>query len=291
MAAEHPECISSAEHARHYSRLVRDHYALFADAYEAAWGPSFHFGMFSSPDQPRADAIRATEWMVAEAGGFGPHMQLLDVGCGRGGPALEIAEHTGAQVTGIDLLERNIHLACTRAAKRGLAGRTHFLQSDALAMPFTDESFDGVYAFESGCHAADKARYYKECARVLRARGTFVGIDWLVCDGLTPDEYERWIRPVCRTFTCPDLISLAGLRRLLLASGLVPEEVQDLAVHGQVAPNWAALDPDALARVRRAAGSQILAQVAEAGAALVEANRCGAFIVALWRAQKPSRNA
>jgi sterol 24-C-methyltransferase len=274
-----------------YSHLVREHYAAFGDAYEAAWGSSFHFAIFSAPDQPRVQAIQATEWLVAEAGGFGPGMQLLDVGCGRGGPALEIAEHTGAEVTGVDLLERNVLLARMRAGDRSLDGRTRFLQADALALPFANESFDGVYAFESGCHVADKAQYYRECTRVLRPGGAFVGIDWLAREGLTPEEHLRWIEPVCRHFTCPDLISPAELRDLLAASGLIPEETEDLAARGEVAPNWEMLDVETLVRVQQAVGPQILARLAEAGAALVQANRSGAFLVAFWRARKPSSNA
>jgi ubiquinone/menaquinone biosynthesis C-methylase UbiE len=218
-------------------------------------------------------------------------MRLLDVGCGRGGPALEIAEHTGAQVMGIDLLEHNVLLARARAEKRALADRVCFLQADAVALPFADESFDGVYAFESGCHTADKAAYYRECARVLRPGGAFVGIDWLVRDGLTPEEHQRWIEPVCRQFTCPNLISPAQMRNLFTASGFVLEEMEDLAVRGDMAPNWETLDTEALARMQQAVGPQILARLVKGGAALVEANRSGAFLVAFWRARKPFRNA
>ena len=53
---------------------------------------------------------RFAEWLELRA-----ESRLLDVGCGSGGPALRLAELTGAEVVGIDLLEEGIATA-TRLA-------------------------------------------------------------------------------------------------------------------------------------------------------------------------------
>ena len=77
-------------------------------------------------------------------------------------------------------------------------------------MPFPDGAFDAVYIFEAGCHMPDKARFYVECARVLRPGGVFLGNDWLQRDGLTASEAAQHIEPICRTFAMRHLATLTG---------------------------------------------------------------------------------
>ena len=49
---------------------------------------------------------------------------------------------------------------------------------DALAMEFPDNSFDLVWACESGEHMPDKAAYVAEMSRVLKPGGTLVIATW-----------------------------------------------------------------------------------------------------------------
>ena len=111
--------------------------------------------------------------MLVDEAGIGPGMRLLDVGCGTGAVAVAIAQRSGAHVTGIDLVPGHVERAKAHAAEQGLDDRTAFVEGDATAMPFTDAAFDCVYAIESAYHAADKTRFYGECARVLRPGGCF----------------------------------------------------------------------------------------------------------------------
>lgn len=49
---------------------------------------------------------------------------------------------------------------------------------DALAMTFPDNSFDLVWACESGEHMPDKKKYIEEMTRVLKPGGTLVIACW-----------------------------------------------------------------------------------------------------------------
>jgi sterol 24-C-methyltransferase len=40
-------------------------------------------------------------------------------------------------------------------------------------MPFEDNSFDAVYAFEATCHAANRVEVYSEIFRVLKPGGKY----------------------------------------------------------------------------------------------------------------------
>jgi ubiquinone/menaquinone biosynthesis C-methylase UbiE len=54
----------------------------------------------------------------------------------------------------------------------------NFQVMDALDMKFEDNSFDLVWACESGEHMPDKKKYIEEMARVLKPGGTLVIACW-----------------------------------------------------------------------------------------------------------------
>src|SRR4029077_11830508 len=101
-----------------------------------------------------------------------PGMQLLDVGCGVGGPARYFAEH-GCQVTGIDLTEEFIRVATSLTRLVRLADKASFRQGSALAMPFDSTAFDGAYVIHVGMNIQDKTGLFREVARVLKPGARF----------------------------------------------------------------------------------------------------------------------
>src|SRR5206468_366051 len=151
--------------ASNYREMIKAHYELITPAYRQAWGDSFHFAVFS-PGESLAEAVMATERWVGNETGCREGDTVLDIGCGLGGPALTIAEHTGANIVGVDLVEQHVEIARERAAERHLSGPTRFLCADGMDLPFADESFDHAYTFEAGCHMPDKAAFCREVARV-----------------------------------------------------------------------------------------------------------------------------
>src|SRR5262249_44421896 len=71
----------------------------------------------------------------AQAAGFTRATELLEIGCGAGGPALFLSETIGLDVTGIDSEAAAIEAANDAARARGLTAR--FLCADARApLPF-----------------------------------------------------------------------------------------------------------------------------------------------------------
>jgi sterol 24-C-methyltransferase len=267
---------------------VRSYYELLGDLFHAAWGDHIHFALFSGTET-RDQAAEATERMVARDGGFGPGKCVLDVGSGTGGPAITIAADWDVHVTGVDLVPRHVERARERAAAVGLADRTAFLEADATALPFPDATFDAVYAIESAYHVVDKARFYAECARVLRPGGGFLGTDWLHGDGWSDGRGEELLEPVRRHHAIPSLIGLADLRAHLERCGLEPVVVEDLAARGNVMRNWEPR-PEIWPKVAEAARSGPPDALREwrAGARAIDAAaRAGALIIGYWHARKP----
>ena len=67
-------------------------------------------------------------------------MKVLDVGCGVGGPAREIAKFTGANIVGLNNNDYQIERATRYAAKEGLAHQLSFTKGDFMVCsPQTDE--------------------------------------------------------------------------------------------------------------------------------------------------------
>ncbi len=106
-----------------------------------------------------------------------PAMQLLDIGCGIGGPARYVAAQHDCHVIGIDLTPRFIEVGRSLTARVGLADRVALRQGTALELPFDAARFDGAYMLHVGMNIADKAQLIAEVARVLRPGGWFAIYD------------------------------------------------------------------------------------------------------------------
>ena len=59
-------------------------------------------------------------------------MKVLDVGCGVGGPAREIAKFTDAHITGLNNNDYQIDRATHYAVKEGLSGQLKFVKGDFM---------------------------------------------------------------------------------------------------------------------------------------------------------------
>lgn len=78
-------------------------------------------------------------------------MRVLDVGCGVGGPAREIARFTDARIVGVNNNAFQVERARKYTTKAGLDGQVEFVKGDflSLAEQFGENSFDAVYAIEA----------------------------------------------------------------------------------------------------------------------------------------------
>jgi hypothetical protein len=75
--------------------MVDQYYDLATDFYEFGWGESFHFGHRYAHESLKESLVRH-EYYLASRLGLQPGLHCLDVGCGVGGPARNIARFSGA---------------------------------------------------------------------------------------------------------------------------------------------------------------------------------------------------
>ena len=101
-------------------------------------------------------------------------LDVLEVGCGRGGGCAYIRSHLdAATVTGLDFAARNIALCRKRYDGDGLL----FVEGDALDLPFPDGRFDAAVNIESSHCYPSMPAFLAEVIRVLRVGGHFLYAD------------------------------------------------------------------------------------------------------------------
>lgn len=176
-----------------YTSLTNAYYNLATDLYEYGWGQSFHFARYYK-GEPFYQAIARHEHFLAHKMNIAAGQSVLDVGCGVGGPAREIATFTGANVTGLNNNDYQISRAEAYCARRNLSNQCNFVKGDFMQMPFEDATFDMVYAIEATVHAPRLDGVYGEIFRVLKPGGTFGVYEWLMTDRY--DEKNREHREI-----------------------------------------------------------------------------------------------
>jgi SAM-dependent methyltransferase len=107
---------------------------------------------------------------------LGDPPSVLDVGCGSGRLAVELAGR-GAAVTGIDVSDARLAAARKRANGAGVAVR--FVHADMTApLPFADAAFGAGVSRLSLMVAPDPAAVLREVARVVAPGGPIVTAVW-----------------------------------------------------------------------------------------------------------------
>jgi 2-polyprenyl-6-hydroxyphenyl methylase/3-demethylubiquinone-9 3-methyltransferase len=95
-------------------------------------------------------------------------LRLLDIGCG-GGILSESMARLGAEVTGIDVVEKNLRVARLHAGRGGLAiDYRHAAAEDLVA---AGETFDAVLNMEVVEHVERRPEFLRACADLVRPGG------------------------------------------------------------------------------------------------------------------------
>jgi 27-O-demethylrifamycin SV methyltransferase len=152
------------------------HYDRVHDAWQLIMGEEFHYGYFETPTVPLEQATAALTGQMRERAAIGAGDRVLDVGCGTGRQACELATDLGARVLGITTSGRGVGAATELAAARG-ATNARFEQRDGMDNGLESESFDVVWALESSHLMRDRPALLGECARVLVTDGRLVLCD------------------------------------------------------------------------------------------------------------------
>ncbi|MDW7732083.1 MAG: methyltransferase domain-containing protein [Methanolobus sp.] len=119
---------------------------------------------------------------------------VLDVGCGLGAAAMEIArQHASAHVLGIDLLEGMIRQCGFNAEIYGI-DNAEFEAASVYNLPYESKRFDNVTCFFMLHHLDDIPRALKEIKRVLADGGKVFAAEPLNHHHGTKREGNDWVK-------------------------------------------------------------------------------------------------
>jgi SAM-dependent methyltransferase len=146
---------------------------------------------------------------------LGPDSRVIDIACGSGGPSLALVEHTGCQITGVDIEPTAIEHANAEARARGLADHSTFAVVDCSGrLAFEDGAFDAVLCIDAISHLPDRFVTLAEWARLLVRGGRLLFTDSSVLTGAVATS---------------DLAIRGGIGYFLVVSPGLDEEALDAA--------------------------------------------------------------
>ena len=120
---------------------------------------------------------------------FDPGHRVLEVGCGAGTTAIDIATRFGCEVTAIDVAPAFVERARANVRDAELEDRVAVRQGDVLSLELPDDSFDRVVA-EAVLMYVDRDRAVRELARVCRPGGTVLDHEGYLREETPPEVRE-----------------------------------------------------------------------------------------------------
>ena len=180
------ESVKSKQNVAHHYDLKEDLYKLFLDQ-DMQYSCAYFHNENISLDQAQIDKKKhiINKLQITD------NMNVLDIGCGWGGMAIEIAKQTGANVKGITLSENQFKTASKRAQEEGLSEKISFKIQDYRNEVHKYDRIVSVGMFE---HVGIKyfKTYIKKTYDLLKENGVFL-LHTIGQKGI-PTATTPWIR-------------------------------------------------------------------------------------------------
>ena len=162
------QLVNSKNNVAHHYDINEDLYKLFLDKdmqYSCAYFHNPNISLEQAQKDKKEHIIRKLQ--------IDKNMSVLDIGCGWGGMAIEIAKSTGAKVKGITLSENQFKTASERAQKEGLSDKVTFALQDYRN---ETEKYDRIVSVGMFEHVGVKyfKTYLSKANDILKDNGVFL---------------------------------------------------------------------------------------------------------------------
>jgi cyclopropane-fatty-acyl-phospholipid synthase len=206
--------------AHHYD-LDGRLYSLFLDS-----DRQYSCAYFETPDTTLDDAQLAKKRHLAAKLLVGRKHSVLDIGCGWGGLGLYLAEHVGADVTGVTLSKEQWQTANARAVDREMSRPPTFLLQDYRDVEGPFDRIVSVGMFEHvGVCCYDE--FFARCAGLLADDGVMALHSIGRSEG--PDVTNPWISKYI--FPGGYIPALSEVLPAIERAGLLVNDIEILRLH------------------------------------------------------------
>ncbi|KAF8714552.1 putativecycloartenol-C-24-methyltransferase 1, partial [Rhizoctonia solani] len=257
-----------ANRVENYQDVINGYYDGATELYEYGWAQSFHFSRFYR-GEAFAQSLARHEHYLASMMKLRPGMRVLDVGCGVGGPAREIAIFSSAHVVGVNNNDFQLGRAQRYTHKAGLSSQVEFVKGDfmSLSEQFGEDTFDAgeeqswlahyyhtlpnfyshpVYAIEATVHAPSWEGVYGEILKVLKPGGIFGVYEWCMTDAWDPSNiaHKEIVHGIEVGNGIPEMRTIKQALQALKTSGFEILHEEDLAARPDEIPWYYPLEGD-----------------------------------------------
>lgn len=149
---------------------------------------------------------------------------VIDFGCGAGGPLAFIVKSIEGRGAGCDISESALQVARGRAKEMGLSERVSFFQADCkAALAFPLNKVDAAISIELILHLRDRCQFVSQISRILKPGGIFIFTDAGVMTGTMTEAEQKRRTLFGHTAFVPQGVNQEALER----AGLVVQSVVD----------------------------------------------------------------
>jgi SAM-dependent methyltransferase len=173
---------------------------------------------------------------------LGPDSRVLDVACGKAGPALVLAAEFGCSILGVERAPEFVVAGRDRIAAAHLAERIEIVEGDARAFPLEPESWDAALCLGASFVYDDLEGTLAALAPAVRSGG-FVAVGepyWREWPLPTEVEDEGWV-------TLPETVGrfeAAGLPLVGMIAASEDDWDRYESYHWRALEEWLAANPD-----------------------------------------------
>ena len=205
----------------HHYDLSDDLYDLFLDKKR-----QYSCGYFKNENDTLEDAQNNKIQHIIKKLNIQPNQKVLDIGCGWGSLAIDIAKSANCEVTGITLSQNQLDYCLKKAKELNLENRVTFKLMDYREL---DEKFDRIVSVGMFEHVGRKfyKRFFKQVEKLLSNNG--ISLVHTIGSVNPPRDPHPWITKYI--FPGGYTPSLSEVTTPIEKAGLVVSDIEVLKLH------------------------------------------------------------